>query len=380
VTEAVRAQPAPSAHRTKIVVGLSGGVDSAVAALLLRRAGHDTRGLFMKNWEDDDVDGICAAAQDLKDARAVCETLEMPLQRISFAQAYRTRVFCRFLEEHRAGRTPNPDILCNREIKFGELLEHAASQGADFVATGHYARLHRQGERLRLLKGRDAAKDQSYFLYALGQAQLARVLFPLGELCKSEVRQIARAAGLSNYAKKDSTGICFIGERNFREFLARYLPEEPGETRAVDGTRVGSHRGAMFYTLGQREGLGIGGRRGANGRPWYVVDKDIASNTLVVAQGADHPLLYSVALEAEQLNWVSGRRPPQPLNCTAKTRYRQPDQPCSISWVQADRCRVSFTEPQRAVTPGQSVVFYLGEECIGGGVIARTFRGRRVSA
>jgi tRNA-specific 2-thiouridylase len=373
--------PGPSSsHGGKIVVGLSGGVDSSVAALLLARAGRRVEGLFMKNWEDDDVDGICAAARDWQDARRVCEALDIPLHKVNFTQAYRDRVFARFLSEHRAGRTPNPDVLCNREIKFGEFLAHVKSLGAERMATGHYARICERAGRLRLLKAADRSKDQTYFLYTLGQQQLARTLFPLGTIAKAEVRDIARSAGLPTHAKRDSTGICFIGERPFREFLSRYLPMHPGEIRSVDGELLGPHAGVSFYTLGQREGLGIGGRRGAGALPWYVIDKDLASNTLIVAQGPDHPRLFSVALEAAEVHWVAGEPPASPLVCAAKTRYRQTDQPCTIESILGDRCRVHFREPQRAVTPGQSVVFYDGEECLGGGVIAETFREQQLAA
>ncbi|NIR60703.1 MAG: tRNA 2-thiouridine(34) synthase MnmA [Gammaproteobacteria bacterium] len=360
-----------SARRpTRVIVGLSGGVDSAVAALCLQRAGYRVEGLFMKNWEDDDVDGRCAAAADLEDAKAVCERLAIPLHKVNFAAEYRERVFARFLDEHRAGRTPNPDVLCNSEIKFRAFLEHARRLGAERIATGHYARLERAEGRVRLLQGADTNKDQSYFLHALTQAQLEHVLFPLGELTKPQVRRIARESGLPNHAKKDSTGLCFIGERNFREFLKRYLPSEPGDICAPDGTRLGIHQGLAYYTLGQRRGLGLGGRADAEPTPWYVVDKDLARNRLVVAQGHDHSLLHTRALETGPAHWI-GAAPRTPFACEARVRYRQPAQPCTIVAAGAATTRVRFDTPQRAVTPGQFAVFYRDSECLGGGVIER---------
>ncbi len=355
--------------RPRVIVGLSGGVDSTVAAWILLRMGYRVEGLFMKNWEDDDEDGLCAAAEDLADARRVCEVLGIPLHKVSFAREYRERVFRRFLAEYAAGRTPNPDVLCNREIKFGVFLEHARRLGADWVATGHYARIETGRGGLRLLKGADPAKDQSYFLHAVTARQLERVLFPVGALAKEEVRALARAAGLPTHAKRDSTGICFIGERPFREFLSRYLPATPGEIRTLDGRVVGRHQGVAFYTLGQREGLGIGGLTGTEGRPWYVVDKDPGANVLYVAQGHDHPRLLSRTLVAGDLSWVAGGPPPMPWRGHAKVRYRQPDVPCTVEALPGGRCRVVFDTPQRAVTPGQYVVLYEGERCLGGGVI-----------
>ena len=348
----------------KIIVGISGGVDSAVAALLLKRAGHDVTGLFMKNWEEDDDSGHCGAEDDLKTARAVCEHLDIPLRTVNFATEYWERVFSYFLSEYRAGRTPNPDVLCNKEIKFKAFLEHALTLGADKIATGHYARAVHDGGRHRLLKARDTNKDQSYFLYLLGQEALAHALFPIGELTKPEVRRLAQEAGLPNHDRHDSTGICFIGERDFKSFLARYLPAQPGEMRTLAGVPKGRHDGVMYYTIGQRHGLGIGG----GGEAWYVVAKDIGRNILYVEQGEHHPALYSGALIAGQLHWIGAAPPSWPRKLRAKTRYRQPDQDCLVE-ARGENLRVAFDRPQRAITPGQSVVLYDGEECLGGGVI-----------
>jgi tRNA-specific 2-thiouridylase len=350
----------------KVVVGMSGGVDSAVAALLLKRHGHDVTGLFMKNWEEDDTAEYCSAAEDLESATAVCEHLGIPLRAVNFSAEYWDRVFSYFLAEYRAGRTPNPDVLCNREIKFKAFLEHALTLGADKIATGHYARVEESSERWRLLKARDANKDQTYFLYLLGQHELAHTLFPVGELTKPEVRELAQREGLPNHDRRDSTGICFIGERKFKEFLARYLPAQPGEMRTLAGALKGRHDGAMYYTIGQRHGLGIGGE----GEAWYVVGKDTERNVLYVEQGEHHPALYREQLAAGQVHWI-GAAPEPAKRLTAKTRYRQPDQSCRIAPNDAD-LTVTFETPQRAVTPGQSVVFYDGEECLGGGIIERT--------
>lgn len=354
---------------TKVIVGLSGGVDSSVAAFLLQKKGYQVEGIFMQNWAEDAKDAFCPADIDLKDAHAVCEHLQIPFHTISFAKEYWDKVFQYFLEEYAAGRTPNPDILCNKEIKFKAFLDYALTQGADYIATGHYVRsLAEQGE-YQLLKACDLNKDQSYFLYTLQQEQLAKSLFPLGELTKPEVRRIAEEIGFSNHAKKDSTGICFIGERRFKDFLGEYLLARPGNIETLDGKIIGKHNGLMFYTLGQRQGLGIGGQKNKDTTPWYVIDKDITRQVLIVGQSHDHPLLLSRALKCQQLHWVAGYAPNMPLKCSAKTRYRQMDSACLVDKINADEYLVTFEEPQWAVTPGQSVVFYSGEICLGGGVI-----------
>lgn len=363
-------EPLPSKEGMKhIVVGLSGGVDSSVAAYLLKEHGYDIQALFMKNWEEDDDPEYCSAEVDLKDANEVCNKLNIPLHARNFSSEYWDKVFSYFLEEYRAGRTPNPDIICNKEIKFKIFLEHALEMGADHIATGHYARIKFSDGFYRLHKAKDLNKDQTYFLYALNQSQLSRSWFPLGELTKPEVRCIAEKAGFSNYAKKDSTGICFIGERKFKDFLSKYLPATPGEIRTPDGNKIGKHDGLMYYTLGQRQGLGIGGSRSGSGEAWYVTGKDLKNNILIVAQGHDHPMLFSKTLTAKNLNWIT--IPPEdiPFECCAKTRYRQQDQSCIITRLDGDLCEVEFLQPQRAITPGQSVVFYRNDECLGGGVI-----------
>jgi len=355
----------------KVVVGLSGGVDSAVAALLLKREGHDVVGLFMKNWEDDDDDEYCSTREDLVDAVAAAERIGIEIDAVNFAREYRDRVFASFLAEYRAGRTPNPDVLCNAEIKFRAFLDHAMALGAERIATGHYARVERRDERLVLLKGVDPGKDQSYFLHRLTQEQLAGSLFPVGHLHKSEVRRIAREAGLPNHAKRDSTGICFIGERPFREFLSRYLPREPGPMVTPGGDEVGRHLGLMYYTIGQRQGLGIGGRREGGGEPWYVAGKDPASNTLTVVQGHDHPLLRKTRLEAGDASWIAGAAPAAANgDLAAKTRYRQADSACRFTRTGGESFALDFLEPQWAVTPGQSAVLYRGDLCLGGGIIS----------
>jgi tRNA-specific 2-thiouridylase len=356
---------------TRVIVGLSGGVDSAVAALLACRAGHEVHGLFMANWDDEDVH--CSVAEDFQDARAVARELRIPLHRVSFAPEYRARVFEHFLAEHRAGRTPNPDVLCNREIKFGLCLEHARRLGADLVATGHYARLLRGREGIELHQGADPDKDQSYFLHAVPRAAFERVWFPVGELVKPEVRALARAAGLPVFDKPDSTGICFIGERPFREFLAGNLPESAGPIETPAGERLGTHRGLAFYTLGQRGGLEIGGRRGGDGEPWYVAAKDLPGNRLIVVQGSDHPLLSSRGLRAHTLNWLV--EPPErgrPLGAEARLRHRQRTVPCTARLADPDLLELEFPSPQRAVTPGQCAVLYRGTLCLGGGIIGST--------
>ncbi|QAU23591.1 tRNA 2-thiouridine(34) synthase MnmA [Dyella sp. M7H15-1] len=355
----------------KVMLGVSGGVDSSVAGLLLQQAGYQVEGLFMQNWEEDDRSGPCTTDTDRKDAVAVCGRLGIPFHARNFAAAYWDGVFEHFLAEYRAGRTPNPDVLCNREIKFKTFLDEARALGADKIATGHYARVDCLDGRYRLLRAVDANKDQTYFLHALGQQQLATTLFPIGEIEKSRVREMARKAALPTYAKKDSTGICFIGERDFRQFLTQYIPARPGHMRTPDGDLIGEHQGVMYYTLGQRNGLGIGGRQNASGKPWYVVGKDVANNVLFVAQGGENQWLHSQRLVAESPAWVAGAPPAQAFRCTAKTRYRQHDQHCVVS-VHHDHVEVRFNDPQRAVTPGQSVVFYAGEECLGGAVIGAT--------
>ncbi|MGK0674001.1 MAG: tRNA 2-thiouridine(34) synthase MnmA [Halothiobacillaceae bacterium] len=354
----------------KVIVGMSGGVDSSVAALLLKEQGFEVEGLFMKNWEGDDTEENCPARQDMIDAMAVCDRLGIPFHFVNFAKAYWDRVFAHFLEEYRTGRTPNPDILCNREIKFRAFLDHALNElGAQAIATGHYARVIHDASGVRLLKGLDPNKDQSYFLHALHQEQLRHVMFPIGHLHKPKVRRLAEQVGFATAKKKDSTGICFIGERRFTEFLQRYLPAQPGDIITLEGQVIARHHGLMYYTLGQRQGLGIGGLRGFSEEPWFVVDKDLANNRLIVTQGTDHPSLYRPALLASQVHWIAGTPPPLPLRCQAKIRYRQADQDCTVHAHDGDGVRVMFDTPQRAITPGQSVVFYLGEECLGGAVI-----------
>jgi len=352
----------------KVILGLSGGVDSAVAAVLLKIAGADVEALHMTNWEDED--GYCSAAEDLQDARRVCEQLQVPLHHVNFAKEYRERVFEYFLDEYRAGRTPNPDVLCNREIKFGVFREYAMRLGGDFIATGHYARTAIVDSQTVLLKAADLNKDQSYFLHAVSKEALAETVFPLGDLQKEEVRQIARDHGLTVHDKKDSTGICFIGERPFREFLSTYLPANPGPIRTPDGRDVGQHHGLMYYTLGQRQGLGIGGRQDSADAPWYVVDKQAGENALIVAQG-DTSLLLSKSLIATNPSWI-GEAPAalaDGYRCTAKIRYRQADQDCTVISEIDDSLRVSFDAPQRAAAPGQYVVFYESDRCLGGAVI-----------
>ncbi|MEY4694112.1 MAG: tRNA (5-methylaminomethyl-2-thiouridylate)-methyltransferase [Pseudomonadota bacterium] len=364
--------------KQRIVVGLSGGVDSAVTALLLKQQGHEVVGIFMKNWEDDDDDEYCSTKQDFIDAAAVADVIGIDIEHVNFAADYKDRVFAEFLREYQAGRTPNPDILCNAEIKFKAFLDHAMRLGADKIATGHYARVrHNPATGLHeLLKGVDASKDQSYFLHRLTQVQLSQTLFPVGEIEKTEVRRLADEAGLPNARKKDSTGICFIGERPFREFLNRYIAKAPGPIKTDAGRKIGQHQGLSFYTLGQRQGLGIGGikdkgaqRGGGDHAPWFVARKDMAHNTLWVVQGHDHPWLLSSQLQADDLSWIAGSPPPAGA-FHAKTRYRQQDAACHLSWPDA-QMQLDFPEDQWAVTPGQSAVLYDGEVCLGGGVISR---------
>jgi tRNA-specific 2-thiouridylase len=355
---------------TKVIVGMSGGVDSSVAALLLQEQGYNVEGLFMKNWEEDDGTEYCTAKEDFADAQAVANRLGIKLHGANFAAEYWDNVFAHFLSEYRAGRTPNPDILCNREIKFKAFLEYALLLGADCIATGHYSRRGESQGRATLLKGLDANKDQSYFLHQVGHAELSRTLFPLGDIEKTAVRALAEENGLATAKKKDSTGICFIGERRFSDFLQRYLPAQPGEIRSLDGEHLGQHQGLMYHTIGQRQGLGIGGLANHGEAPWYVVDKDLERNVLLVAQGNEHPALFKSSLFCGKVLWIAGEAPALPLACAAKVRYRQADQRCTVSPVDGG-FQVDFDQPQRAITPGQSVVFYLGEQCLGGGVIER---------
>lgn len=361
--------PAPN-KASKVIVGMSGGVDSSVSALLLLQQGYAVEGLFMKNWDEDDGTEYCTAKQDLSDAEKVCKTLGIPLHSANFAAEYWDNVFEYFLAEYRAGRTPNPDILCNREIKFKVFLEYAELLGADFIATGHYVRKGLENGRTLLRKGLDNNKDQSYFLHAVEEAALAKTLFPVGELEKPEVRRLAEEHDLITHNKKDSTGICFIGERRFKDFLEQYIPAQPGPMKTPEGTQLGEHQGLMFYTLGQREGLGIGGVKTADEAPWYVVAKDLPNNTLVVAQGNNHPLLFTSVLKVSQLHWINPRPGEEEFSCMAKIRYRQSDQACRIKVSENGTiCTVTFEEPQRAATPGQSLVMYQDDICLGGGVI-----------
>jgi tRNA-specific 2-thiouridylase len=380
------ANPHPSPPRQRIVVGLSGGVDSAVSAWLLKQQGHEVVGIFMKNWEDDDDDEYCSSRQDFLDAASVADVIGIEIEHVNFAADYKDRVFAEFLREYQAGRTPNPDVLCNAEIKFKAFLDHAMRLGAEKIATGHYARVRETADgRFELLKGLDHTKDQSYFLHRLTQAQLAKTLFPVGELKKTEVRRIAEEIGLPNAKKKDSTGICFIGERPFREFLNRYLANSPGPIKDDRGRTIGEHVGLSFYTLGQRKGIGIGGLKergarkgGSEHAPWFVARKDIAANTLYVVQGHDHPWLLSNTLEADDASWVAGAAP-HAAGLSAKTRYRQADAACRYDAAAEDAAATGikpvafslrFAQPQWAATPGQSAVVYDGEICLGGGVIA----------
>ncbi|PCJ39959.1 MAG: tRNA 2-thiouridine(34) synthase MnmA [SAR86 cluster bacterium] len=353
---------------TRVIVGMSGGVDSSVAALLLLEQGYQVEGLFMKNWEEDDGTEYCTAKEDLDDAQAVCNKLGITLHKANFAAEYWDNVFEHFLQEYKAGRTPNPDILCNREIKFKAFLDYAKQLGADLIATGHYVRKRENDGHTHLLKGLDNNKDQSYFLCAVKGEQLAQTLFPVGELEKPEVRALAEKHDLLTHDKKDSTGICFIGERRFKDFLETYIPGQAGNIEDTDGNILGQHKGLMYHTLGQRQGLGIGGVKNQKEAPWYVARKDLDRNALIVVQGNQHPLLFSNQLTTTDISWINPKEPSLPLQCHAKVRYRQQDQACTLVKHEST-FRVSFDEPQRSVTPGQFIVFYQGDVCLGGGVI-----------
>ncbi|MBD7983073.1 tRNA 2-thiouridine(34) synthase MnmA [Sporosarcina sp. Sa2YVA2] len=359
-----------SIAETRVVVGMSGGVDSSVAALLLKEQGYDVIGIFMKNWDDTDEFGVCTATEDYEDVISVCNDIGIPYYAVNFEQQYWDKVFTYFLEEYKAGRTPNPDVMCNKEIKFKAFLDHAMSLGADFLATGHYAQVVETDDGVAMLRGKDENKDQTYFLNQLTQDQLQKVMFPIGGLDKSEVRKMAEEAGLSTAKKKDSTGICFIGERNFKEFLGQYLPAQPGHMKTMDGQTVGKHDGLMYYTIGQRHGLGIGGA----GDPWFVIGKDLKDNHLLVGQGFHHDALYSDSLTAIDLSFATARRLPTEFECTAKFRYRQPDTNVHVKLNEDGTADVTFAQPVRAITPGQAVVFYDGEECLGGGTIDKVIK------
>ncbi len=359
----------PKQMKPRVVVGMSGGVDSSVAALLLKEQGYDVVGVFMKNWEEKDAQGICTSTEDYEDVQRVCDKIGIPYYTVNFVKEYWDRVFSYFLEEYKEGRTPNPDVMCNKEIKFKAFLDFSLKIGAEYLATGHYAQISFDGTKYQLLRGADRNKDQTYFLNTLGQHELSKAMFPIGHLDKREVRAIAKQHGLNTAEKKDSTGICFIGERNFKQFLSNYVPSQPGDIKTLEGETIGRHDGLMFYTLGQRKGLGIGGSSSGSGDPWFVVEKDLVQNVLYVVQGGKHLSLYSNALTAAQLSWVSGEVPAQQFHCTAKFRYRQNDEGVSVSIDGANQCLVTFDRPQRAITPGQSVVFYDGEVCLGGGII-----------
>ncbi|MEN0663429.1 tRNA 2-thiouridine(34) synthase MnmA [Caldifermentibacillus hisashii] len=357
-------------ENTRVVVGMSGGVDSSVAAYLLKQQGYDVIGVFMKNWDDTDEFGVCTATEDYEDVIRVCNQIGIPYYAVNFEKEYWDKVFTYFLDEYKAGRTPNPDVMCNKEIKFKAFLEHALKLGADYLATGHYAQVKFIDGEYKMLRGKDANKDQTYFLNQLSQEQISKVMFPIGHMDKKRVREIAKEAGLATATKKDSTGICFIGERNFKEFLSKYLPAQPGRMETLTGEMKGFHEGLMYYTIGQRHGLGIGG----SGDPWFVVGKDLERNVLLVGQGYDNDALYSDAIIATNVSWVSDKEKPAQFSCTAKFRYRQPDHGVTVTLLGNNTARVEFDEPIRAVTPGQAVVFYNGEECLGGGTIDQIFK------
>ncbi|MDQ0481490.1 tRNA 2-thiouridine(34) synthase MnmA [Guptibacillus hwajinpoensis] len=354
----------------RVVVGMSGGVDSSVAALLLKEQGYDVIGIFMKNWDDTDENGVCTATEDYNDVIRVCNQIGIPYYAVNFEKQYWDKVFTYFLDEYKGGRTPNPDVMCNKEIKFKAFLEHALTLGADYLATGHYAQVVERDGEVKMLRGVDDNKDQTYFLNQLTQDQLSKVMFPLGGIEKTKVREMAEEAGLATAKKKDSTGICFIGERNFKEFLGQYLPAQPGKMMTLDGEEKGNHDGLMYYTIGQRHGLGIGG----DGEPWFVVGKNLDSNVLYVDQGFHNDLLYSDSLIAVNSSWVSNVPIQEEFTCTAKFRYRQKDSGVTVQKLDDDRLKVTFDEPVRAITPGQAVVFYNGDECLGGATIDQVFK------
>lgn len=358
----------------KVIVGMSGGVDSSVAAWLLQQQGYQVEGLFMKNWEQDDTDGFCAAAADLADAQAVAQQLHIPLHTVNFSQDYWQRVFHHFLQEYEAGRTPNPDVLCNKEIKFRAFLDYAIKLGADYIATGHYAKVRHDPTESCLLKAKDRSKDQTYFLHAINPESLVKTLFPVGEYLKSEIREFAKQLQLITHDKKDSIGICFIGEKRFKQFLSEFILAKPGEIVNCQGKTIGKHDGLMFYTIGQRQGLGIGGLQDSDLQPWYVVDKDIPNNRLLVAQGQNHPMLYAQGLLCSPIHWLSKSALELPMTCYAKTRYRQEDQACVISPESSQQHCVMFSDPQRAITPGQYIVFYAQNRCLGGATIEQIIR------
>ncbi|WP_405099514.1 tRNA 2-thiouridine(34) synthase MnmA [Oceanobacillus sp. FSL H7-0719] len=359
-----------AAKGMRVVVGMSGGVDSSVAAMLLKEQGYDVIGIFMKNWDDTDEFGVCTATEDYEDVIRVCNQLDIPYYAVNFEQQYWDNVFTYFLDEYKIGRTPNPDVICNKEIKFKAFLDHALSLGAEYVATGHYARVVKENGEVHMLRGRDGSKDQTYFLNQLTEEQLSKVLFPIGDMEKSKVREIAVNANLATASKKDSTGICFIGERNFKEFLSGYLPAQKGNMETFDGKVVGQHDGLMYYTIGQRRGLGIGG----DGEPWFVIGKDMDRNVLYVGQGFDHELLYSDSIISNQVSWISKKDMPATFECTAKFRYRQEDNKVTVERLNESEVKVIFHEPIRAIAPGQAVVFYQGDECLGGGTIDQVYR------